>query len=177
MKQFFFYLGLSCVIISCQNINDKGTTTQVPDCKPPIEVLDRFHRNAYFPDDPSIDCIILENVKTHLSGVLKDYSSYEPVSFAEFIGSRPAKADSLWVVLQESGFPSDSVKMAKSILNLDSLYEVFRGYEYVGYSVKHKLRAKNSYGALEIETYKFNLDKKLEVISMEDSQYIEDYFN
>ena len=120
-----------------------------------------------------ISCSVPENkakklIDEDLKGSLHDYRSYESVEFS------PLKSETLRAIsiktainqLKEEGKYADSeafiekMKLMNSVananhINLDSI---------TGFSITHKFRAKNSFGAYTLHEYTYFFDKDLKTI-------------
>ncbi|WP_184550067.1 hypothetical protein [Mucilaginibacter sp. FT3.2] len=121
-------------------------------------------------DTSGMDCAIYNSVNTYLKETLRDYSSYQPVSFAEFSEVRSKEADKIAVYLSDKGYNDGKNRNPKN----DSLANEWRKMKPVGFTIKHKFRAKNGFGVYGLETDEFSLDTLFKVMSADKSDYMAD---
>lgn len=136
-------------------------------CKCPIPVLTSGYLLLELKQDTStIACEIYKNIDAYLKDNLKDYSSYQPMHFADFSLTMPDSAKKIGEYLANHGYYDDSVK-AKSP-KLDSLSKIYSKYKPVGYSIKYEYRAKNGFGAYGVDAEEFMMDTSFKIINVKE---------
>lgn len=126
-----------------------------------------------------------ELIKSQLKNTMKDWTSYEEVKFGKLdstftdyktteeaktlqseISQLQDKADSIKAISELNGSNSTNERLAliRSAIKLDSIYnthnEIYKG-PFNGWSMLHKYRGNNSYGAKEVATSVFYFDANL----------------
>lgn len=165
---FAAILVVAAILVSPINPFRKKCDCPIPVFSNQLTALD------YNKDTAEIRCKIYTNINKYLKESLKDYSSYQPISFAEFEWIKPEKANKISVYLSDHGFYDDSVKVKEK--GLDSLWAVYNKLKPIGYTIKHKYRAKNGFGAYGLSVEEFRLDTLFNVMYSKESSYMEDRF-
>ncbi len=105
-------------------------------------------------------------IDKHLSDNLKDPSSYECIELGKPGIITPMSIAFVECVRRanEGEFPQDSVVSKLEQIKIMFEQSGTNPYDTLGWEVEHKYRAKNSYGAYEIEEVKYIFDKELKEI-------------
>ncbi len=171
-------LGLLVFIVTsfqfCNNVKKESSPI---DKKCSNRFLSNVEKGIFEHGDTSnLDCIIAENIFEYLQNKLKDPESYAPVSFYSFRTISSEREKELIDKLQGIENSDESDNDNKSLLEqlddieenpeADSILNEISNIKPIGYSIIHSFRAKNSYGALELEEYVFYLDTLLRVKEM-----------
>jgi hypothetical protein len=163
MKTSTFFLAFLCLLYSCKN-----------KCDCPVTVLGKS--GASFlnvsKDTSEVNCKIYQSVNHYLKENLKDYSSYQPISFAEFYPVYPDTANAISKYLTAHGYFEDSIKVKSP--HLDSLWNIYSKYKPIGYTIKHKYRAKNGFGAYGLSVEEFTMDTLFNISTVKESTYMND---
>jgi hypothetical protein len=161
-------IGAVTCLFSCKQIIKTNS------CTVPVQVTESHDKSnlsiLLHKDTSGMDCEIYSSVNTYLKENLKDYSSYQPVSFAEFEVVKPKKADQISEYLSSVGYYDGKNRTKHN----DSLFNEWTKFRPDGYIIKHKYRSKNGYGAYGLETDEFDLDTNFKVKYATQSQYRED---
>ena len=105
-------------------------------------------------------------IDKYLNDNLKDPSSYECIELGEPGIITPMSIAFVECVRRANAgeFPHDSVNSKLDQIKIMFEQNGTNPYDTLGWEVNHKYRAKNSYGALEIEEVSYIFDKELKEI-------------
>jgi hypothetical protein len=161
-----FTVGLFALgLLSCSPQNKYQT---------PVKVFSGIEVSATIgaeKDTSEVAYKIYSNINRYLREHLKDFDSYQPVSFAEFGWVKPKQANKIAEYLASKNY-WDNPKSTNP--KLDSLANIYWSIKQIGYTIKHKYRAKNGYGAYNISTEEFRLDTNFNVLYSKESVYLDD---
>lgn len=145
-------------------------------CDCPVQVIPANNVSTlpFGTDTSKIDCTIYANINKYLKESLKDYSSYQPISFSEFEWVKPDSANKIATYLADHRYYDDTIKKTKQ---LDSLWNVYSKFKPIGYTIKHKYRAKNGLGIYDMAVEEFRLDTLFNVLYVKPTTYQQDDYN
>ncbi|WP_295651765.1 hypothetical protein [uncultured Mucilaginibacter sp.] len=167
MKNLIYLAALCLIMFSCKHNK----------CDCPIGVIGESGA-AYLDinrDTSEVSCKIYQNVNAYLKDNLKDYLSYQPISFAEFYPVKSDTANNIANYLTDHHYFDDSVKVKTP--KLDSLWKLYSTFKPIGYTIKHKYRAKNGFGAYGLSVEEFRMDTLFNILYVKQSSYLNDDFN